>query len=220
MKLKMFAIIGCGRFGTAIAQTLYELGNEVLAIDIDPERIKEISNHVTYAVEADAMDESVLKELGLSNFDVVVVSIGSNLEASIMATLVAKELGVKEIVAKAQSELQGRLLDKIGANKIVFPEREMGVRLAHNLTSTKIFDYIQLLPDFSILEVAALKDWINKPLSALKLREKHEISIIAIRHGDNINLPPEADYIIREEDVLIIAGKESAVKKIESKSSD
>ncbi|NLY36632.1 MAG: TrkA family potassium uptake protein [Tissierellia bacterium] len=216
----MFAVIGCGRFGMSIAKTLYELGNEVLAVDNDPERIKEISSHVTYAVEADATDESVLKELGLSNFDVVIVSIGSSLEASIMATLVVKELGAKKIVAKAISEVQGRLLQKIGADKIVFPERDMGVKLAHNLTSTKILDYIQLLPDFSILEVAALASWVNKSLAELKLRQKNGINIIAIRHGANIELPPRADYIIKEKDILIVAGTVSAVNNIEIKSAD
>ncbi len=136
--MKSFAVIGCGRFGTSIAKTLFEIGNEVLAVDKNPELVKDVSEHVTYAVEADVMDESVLKELGLSNFDVVIVGIGSNLEASIMATLIAKELGVKKVVAKAQSEFHGKLLAKIGADKVVFPERDMGTRVAHNLTS-KIF---------------------------------------------------------------------------------
>lgn len=216
----MYAIIGCDRFGISIAKTLYELGNEVLAVDINPDRIKEISSSVTYAVEGDAMDETMLKELELGNFDVVVISIGSNLEASIMATLVAKELGVKEVVAKAESQLQGRLLEKIGADKIVYPERDMGVRLAHNLASTKIFDYIQLLPDLSILEVSALESWLDKSLSELNLIEKHEISLIAIRRGEQVELPPKLDHIVKKEDVLIIAGKESAVKKIADKSLD
>ncbi|HZJ84433.1 MAG TPA: TrkA family potassium uptake protein [Syntrophomonadaceae bacterium] len=216
----MYAIIGCDRFGISIAKTLYELGNEVLAVDINPDRIKEISSSVTYAVEGDAMDETMLKELELGNFDVVVISIGSNLEASIMATLVAKELGVKEVVAKAESQLQGRLLEKIGADKIVYPERDMGVRLAHNLASTKIFDYIQLLPDLSILEVRALESWLDKSLSELNLIEKHEISLIAIRRGEQVELPPKLDHIVKKEDVLIIAGKESAVKKIADKSLD
>lgn len=220
MMMKMFAIIGCGRFGMSIAQKLYDLGNEVLAIDKNPDRVMEISNKVTYAVEADTMDESALKELGISNFDAVIIGIGSNLEASIMSTLVVKELGAKKIITKAQSEVHGRLLEKIGADKIVFPERDMGIKLAHNLTSTNILDYIQLSSDFSILEVTALKNWINKSLAELKFRNKYKVNIIAIKQEESIDFLPEADYIIKEKDVLIIIGKVDSIKNIEIRSED
>ncbi len=139
--MKSFAVIGLGRFGTAVAKVLAELGNEVLAVDKDPEVIKEVSSLVTYAVEADVMDETVLRDLGISNMDAVVISIGSDLQASIMATLISKELGVKRVVAKAQTELHGKVLKKIGADRIIFPERDMGSRVAHNLTSRNILDY-------------------------------------------------------------------------------
>lgn len=135
--MKSFAIIGCGRFGSAVARTLHELGNEVLAIDGDPDVVETISPNVTHAVQADVMDESVMKELGLKNFDVVIVSIGTDLQASIMATLIVKELGVKQVVTKAQSELHGKVLKKIGADKVIYPERDMGIRVAHNLTSKR-----------------------------------------------------------------------------------
>lgn len=218
--MKSFAIIGCGRFGSAIAETLYDLGNEVLAIDKNPELIKEISNHVTYAVEADAMDESVLGELGLSNFDVVVVSIGSDLESSIMATLVAKELGVKRVIAKAQSELHGKLLSKIGADKVVFPERDMGVRVAHNITSSNILDYIELSPEFSILEVAALEGWYNKSLSDLRLRNKYGVNVIAIKQEEGIAISLSANHIVKQGDVLVIIGRTKDILKIEKRAAD
>jgi len=130
--VKQFVVIGCGRFGSSIARTLSSLGYEVLAIDIDGERVQDISEEVTYAVQADVTDENVLKELGIGNFDAAIISIGSNYQASIMATLIAKELGVKRVVAKAHDILHGKVLSKIGADKVVYPERDMGVRVAHN----------------------------------------------------------------------------------------
>ena len=148
LDLKSFVVIGCGRFGSSVARTLHDLGNEVMVIDISEDVIREISEEATYAVQADAMDEAVLKDLGLRNFDVAVISIGSDIEASIMATLVVKELGIKRVIAKAQSELHRKVLDKIGADKVIFPERDMGVRVAHNLTSTNILDFIELSPDY------------------------------------------------------------------------
>lgn len=213
--MKSFAVIGCGRFGASIAKTLFDIGNEVLAVDKNPELVKEISEHVTYAVEADVMDESVLKELGLSNFDVVIVSIGSSLEASIMATLIVKEFGVKKVVAKAQSELHGKLLAKIGADKVVFPERDMGVRVAHNLTSNNILDYIELSPDFSILEIAAIKSWYNKSLEELKFRNRYGVNVIAIKDKNNISISLDSEQIVREGNILVIIGTTEDVKKIE-----
>ena len=213
--MKSFAVIGCGRFGSSIAKTLFDIGNEVLAVDKNPELVKEISEHVTYAVEADVMDESVLKELGLSNFDVVIVSIGSSLEASIMATLIVKEFGVKKVVAKAQSELHGKLLAKIGADKVVFPERDMGVRVAHNLTSNNILDYIELSPDFSILEIAAIKSWYNKSLEELKFRNRYGVNVIAIKDKNNISISLDSEQIVREGNILVIIGTTEDVKKIE-----
>lgn len=199
----------------AIAQTLYELGNEVLAVDKDSERVEEVSDYVTYAVEADSMEESALRELGLRDFDAVIVSIGSNLEASIMTTLIVKELGVKEVIAKAQSNLHGKLLSKVGADKVVFPERDMGVRLGHNLTSSNILDYIQLSPEFSILEVKALKAWHNKSLAELRLRNKYGVNIIAIKEGKEMDISPRADYVIGEGNILIMIGKTDDIKNIE-----
>ena len=142
--MRQFVVIGIGRFGGAIAETLSRLGHEVLAIDTDEEVIQKISDKVTHAVAADATDESVLKSLGVRNFDVAVVAIGSDIQSSIMTTLMLKELGIRYVVAKAQNELHARVLMKIGADKIVFPERDMGERVAHNLISSNILDYIEL----------------------------------------------------------------------------
>lgn len=218
--MKSFAVIGCGRFGAAVARTLYGLGNEVLAIDISEDIIKEISDEVTHAVQADVMDETVLKDLGLRNFDVAIVSIGSDIEASIMATLVVKELGIKKVIAKAQSELHGKVLSKIGADKVIFPERDMGVRVAHNLASSNILDFIELSPDYSILEIAALKEWEEKSLAQLRLPVKHGINIMAIKRGNSISVSPGGDVTIEKGDILVVIGSTKDIKKIEQKAGE
>lgn len=215
--MKQFMIIGCGRFGSSIATTLFKLGHEVMVIDMDEERIQDISEEVTYAVQADVSDENVLKELGISNFDVVVVSIGSNYQASIMATLLAKEAGVKKVVAKAHDQLHGKVLAKIGADKIIYPERDMGVRVAHNLVSSNILDFIELSPDYSILEITALEQWINKSLKELRLPKNYGINVMAIKRGRDINVSPYADDIILRGDILVVIGDTVNIEKIEQK---
>jgi len=215
--MKQFAIIGCGRFGSSIAKTLYNLGHEVLAIDKDEELVQEISDSVTHAVQADVMDENVMRELGIRNFDVVIISIGSNLEASIFATLISKELGVKSIIAKAQNELHGKVLKQIGADKVVFPERDMGVRVAHNLVSTNILDFIELSPDYSIVEITAVSEWENKTLKELKLPTKYGLNVMAIKREEYINISPYADDEILKEDILVVIGNTKDIEKIENR---
>ena len=218
--MKSFVVIGCGRFGAAVARTLFSLGNEVLAIDISEEIIKEISDEVTHSVQADVMDETVLKDLGLRNFDVAVIAIGSDLEASIMATLIAKELGIKRVIAKAQSELHGKVLYKIGADKVIFPERDMGIRVAHNLASTNILDFIELSPDYSILEVTALREWEDKSLAQLKLSTKYGINVMAIKRGSSISVSPSGEVVIEKDDILVVIGSIKDIKRIEQKAGE
>ncbi len=218
--MKSFAVIGCGRFGSAVARTLYELGNEVLAIDGDEEMVEAISQDVTHAVQADVMDEGVLHELGLSNVDVAIVSIGSDMQASIMATLIVKELGVPKVIAKAQSELHGKVLKKIGADKVIFPERDMGVRVAHNLASQSIIDYIELSPDYSILEITAIPAWYGKTLETLKLRNKFGINVMAIKRYDSIIVSPEPEEKVNIGDVLVVLGNTNDISRLESKAGE
>lgn len=218
--MKSFAVIGCGRFGTSVAKTLFSMGNEVMAVDIDADIVQEISEDVTHAIQADVLDEAVLKELGLSNFDVVIVSIGSNVEASIMATLAAKEFGAKKVIAKAQSDIHGKVLNKVGADKVIFPERDMGVRVAHNLTSSSILDFIELSPDYSILEIVAMKKWYNKSLSQLQLRNKYGVNILAIKKGNKLNVSPTSEDFIEDGDILIVVGSASDISRIEEKAGD
>ncbi len=218
--MKRFVVIGCGRFGLSVAKTLYSLGNEIMAIDVDKEKVKEVSNSVNYAVQADVMDEFALIKLEVGSFDVAIVSIGSNLEASVMATLIVKELGVKKVIAKAQNELHGKVLSKIGADEVIFPERDMGIRVAYNLESTNILDFIELSPEYSIVEIAAIKGWENKKLKELRLPTKYGINVMAIKRGKNINISPYADDIVEEGDILVVIGNTKDIRRVERNGKD
>ncbi len=213
--MKQFVVIGCGRFGSSVAKTLYKMGNDVLAIDGNEEIVQSISEEVTHAVQADATDEHALRSLGIRNFDVAVITIGSNIQSSIMATLIAKELGVKYVVSKAQNELHAKVLYKIGADRVVFPERDMGIRVAHNLVASNILDYIELAPDYSIMEISALLEWEGKSLIDLDIRSKYGINVMAIKHGDKINVSPKANDVIDKGDILVVIGHNDDLKKLE-----
>nr|WP_232059708.1 MULTISPECIES: TrkA family potassium uptake protein [Kyrpidia] len=213
--LKQFVVIGLGRFGSSVAKTLYQTGHEVLAIDGDREVIEDIMDSVTHAVQADATDEQALRALGLRNFDVAVVGIGGDIQASILCTLIVRELGVPFIVAKAQTELHGKVLSRIGADRVVHPERDMGLRVAHNLVSPNILDYIELSPDYSIAEVAAGKGMVGKTLRQLDIRAKYGCNVMAIKRGENINISPLADDRLREQDILVVIGSNEDLRRLE-----
>ncbi|MDF2547443.1 MAG: potassium transporter Trk [Anaerosolibacter sp.] len=216
--MKQFAVIGCGRFGSSVARTLYGVGHDVLAIDQDEDVIKELADAVTHAVQMDAIDESSLKSLGIRNYDVAVIAIGSDIQSSILITLLAKELGVKYVVAKAQNELHAKILYKTGADRVVLPEREMGVRVAHNLVSSNIIDYIELAPDYSIVEITPLKEWVGKSLKDINIRVKYGVNIMAIKQKSEINISPSAQDVIYQEDVIVVVGHNNDIQKIEKKS--
>lgn len=215
MTTKQFVVIGLGRFGRSVATTLYSLGNDVLAIDLSEDIVQDISENVTHAVQADATDETTLRALGIRNFDVAVVTIGSDVQSSVMVTLLIKELGVKYVIAKAQNDLHAKVLYKIGADRVVFPERDMGVRVAHNLCSSNILDYIELSPDYSIMEVTAIEQWTGKTLRELSMRSKFGINVMAIKRGTDINISPSAEDFIKPGDVLVVIGGTEELKVIE-----
>ncbi|SHH24271.1 potassium channel family protein [Tepidibacter thalassicus] len=212
--MKQYVVIGCGRFGSSVATTLYLLGHEVMAIDKSYDIVQDISDKVTHAVQADATDENALKSLGIRNFDVAVISIGSDVQSSIMATLIAKELGVKYVLCKAQNELQAKVLYKIGADRVVFPERDMGVRVANNLVSQNVLDHIELDPNYSIVEVVTPSDWVGKSLKELNLRAKYGINVMAIKQGTNINISPEPDTKFKMGDILVVIGENTKINQI------
>ncbi|MCR4432053.1 MAG: TrkA family potassium uptake protein [Tepidanaerobacteraceae bacterium] len=213
--MKQFVVIGLGRFGSSIARTLYNLGYDVLGIDSNEEIVQSMADSITHAVEADATDENTLKALGVRNFDVGIVSIGQDIQASILITLILKEMGIKFVVAKAQNELHGKVLYKIGADRVVFPERDMGVRVAHNLVSSNILDYIELSPDFSIVEIAAIPEWFDKSLKELDMRVKHGLNVMAIKRNEEVIVSPKADDIIFEGDILVVVGQNKDIEKLE-----
>ena len=215
MKRKQFAIIGLGRFGTSVAKTLYEMGYEVLAVDTDETRVQDFSDEVTNVVQADTTDEDTLKALGIRNFDVVVVAIGADVQANLMTTLQLKEMGVSYIVAKAKNNLHGKMLEKIGADRVVYPERDMGQRVAHNLVSSNVLEYIELSPEYSIVEVTAPKVLVGKNLVETDLRGRYEVNVVAIRRGEQLLVPPQPTEKIMDKDVLFVVGANRGVQRLE-----
>ena len=214
--MKQFVVIGLGRFGTAVATELYKMGHEVLAVDRNMDLIEDIAGSVTHAVCADATDEAELAALGISNFDVAVVSIGTDLEASILVTMLCKEMGVEYVLTKASSDMHAKVLRRVGADKIVFPERDMGARVAYNLVSTSILDFIELSPDYSLVELEVPKAWIAASMKELNLRVNYGINVMAIRHADGgITVAPQGADILRAKDVLVAIGSNNSLAGLE-----
>ena len=214
--MKQFVVIGLGRFGVSVATELYRMGHEVLAIDRSVERVEEIADSVTHAVCADATDEAELGSLGLRNFDVAVVSIGSDLQASILVTTLCKDLGVKFVLTKAKSALHAKVLQRVGADKVVFPEWDMGIRTAYNLVSTNILDYIELSPDYSLVEISVPPQWVGKNMRELNLRVRYGINVMAIRHvGGDISVAPQGIDALEKDDVLVAIGSNASISKLE-----
>lgn len=212
---KQYAVIGLGRFGTSVARTLYELNNDVLAIDIDEEKIQDNLNNVTHAIQADTTDEVALKSLGISNFDVVVIAIGDNIQASILTTILVKDLGIETIVVKAQNQLHAKVLYKIGATKVIFPERDMGARVAHNLVTPNILDYIELSEEYSIVEILASEKMTGRSLGDLNVRAKYGCNIMALKNEDHINVAPSASDLIKDGDVMVVIGHNKDLRRFE-----
>lgn len=215
MKSKQFIVIGLGRFGQSVAKTLFQMEYDVLAVDDDETTVQEIADSVTHAVQMDATDEYSLRTLGVRNFDIAVVSIGTNIQSSIMVTLNLKEAGVKTVIAKATNEMHAKLLSKIGADRVILPEYDMGVRVAHNLVSSNILDFIELSPDYSIIEVKAPLAWIGKDIKTLDVRAHYGINIMAVKSGMDINISPRATDIIKKDDILVVIGSIDDLSKIE-----
>lgn len=214
MKNKQFAVIGLGAFGESLSRELTANGYEVLAIDTDKERVNNSLDFATSAVQADAMDETALRQLGIRNFDVVIVAIGHNVQANILTTIALKEMGVKKVIAKAQSQLHGKVLKKIGADVVIYPERDMAIKLARTLISENIIDKIQFSPDFSIIEIVAPKIYAGKSLKQLQLREKIGITVLAVKRDENIIISPAAEQVINRGDILLVLGKDEDLEKI------
>ncbi len=215
--MRQFAVIGLGRFGRSVAMTLSKIGYDVLAIDVNEEKVNEIMEYVTHAVQVDAMEETALKALGIRNFDVVIVAIGQDMQSNILVTLMLKDMGVKKVVSKAVTELHGKVLGRIGADKVVFPEQDMGVRVARALVSKNILDQINISPDYSIVELLTPDEFAGKTLAQGAIREKYGVTVLAIRRGNEVIISPGAQQVINEGDVLVVVGRDQKLKILEEK---
>ncbi|GLY10642.1 potassium channel family protein [Bacillus badius] len=214
---KEFVVIGLGRFGGSICRALSEQGMEVMAIDVDEDRVNEFAAIASHAVVADTTDESVLKSLGIRNFDHVIVAIGDDIQSSILTTLMLKEIGVKKVTAKAQNDYHEKVLRKIGADHVVHPERDMGRRIAHNMISNNVLDYLELSDEHSIMEIVANRVLAGNSLIDLDIRARYGINIVAIKRGREILVSPQADEKIEEGDILIVIGADSDINRFEQK---
>lgn len=215
MKNDSVIVFGAGSFGASVAENLFKYGIEVMIVDRDMDLIQDISTKVNIAIRCDVMDDEALNELGVSNFDVAVIAIGSNLEASIVATLYCKEQGVKKIIAKGTNEKQMKLLKKVGADIVIFPEQEIGANLARSISGENIFEYIHFSDEYSIVEIGVRNAWVGMTIKELDFRNAYNLNIIAIRRGGHLEITPSADYRMEQKDRIVIIGEDVFIDKLE-----
>lgn len=209
---KQYAVLGLGRFGRSIVTTLAESGCDVLACDKDMDLVEEMSQFATHAVQADVTDEVEMEALGLGNFDVVVIAIGSHMESCVMATMIAKQYGAKEVIAKAPNQLQKRILEKVGADRVVLPEWEMGAKIAAGLITSNLIDFISLSDEYGVAELEPLPQWVGLPLNKSNIRAESGITIVAIKRGNRIIVSPRPDEIINATDIVVALGENKNIQ--------
>lgn len=214
---KEFVVIGLGRFGGSIVHELVRLGANVMAIDSDPERVDDFSKVATEAVVADTTDEEVVKSLGIRNFEHVIVAIGEDIKASILTTLILKDLGVPQITVKATDDYHEKVLRKIGADHVVHPERDMGIRIANNILSNNVLDYLELSDEHSIMEIKANEKIANYSLVELDIRKKYGINIVGIKRNDQVIISPPANEKILIDDILLVIGADVDINRFVKK---
>ena len=211
---KQFIVIGLGRFGRAIAETLCQDGSEVLGVDSRMSLVEDMRDVLTHTVQMDAMDRDALSALGIPDFDVAFVTMGSDIRASGTIVMQLKELGAKRIIAKAHDEFHGRMLEKLGADQVLFPERDMGRRFAHKLVSGNIIDYLELSSKYSMAEIRPKPEWIGRTLMELGMRNRLGINVVAIRNGEALNAMPQPDTVLREADVMLVVISDAMLRKL------
>jgi trk system potassium uptake protein TrkA len=226
---RQFVVIGAGRFGSSVAMTLTRNGCEVTVVDKDKDNVQRISEYVSNAVQLDATDEKALRSIGIEGVDVAIVSIGEQMEASMLVTMALKEMGIKTVVAKAITESHGKILARVGADKVVFPERDMGVRLANALLHPSLLEHVEVSPGYNIAEFEAPKVLWGKSIAESAVRVKYGVQIVVIKRSrpglnregesvleEDVHLAPGADTVINEGDMLLVIGKEESVRKFRS----
>ncbi|MCX8103519.1 MAG: TrkA family potassium uptake protein [Candidatus Bipolaricaulota bacterium] len=217
MRKRIFAVFGLGNFGFYVAQALSQAGYEVLALDKDGERVQAASECVTYALQCDSTDPIALREAGVQNADVAIVSMGDDIEASVLTVMNLKELGVGEIIAKANSEIHGRVLSNLGVRRVVHPEKESAIRLAHSLITPNLLEYLELVPGYSVVEIPVPPSLAGKTLSESQLRTHYRVNVIAIKKSASpnaINLNPAPQDRLEAHDILVIIGKEEDIQRL------
>lgn len=214
-----FAVFGLGRFGGSLVKELAAMNQEILAVDLDPEKVDYYSNYATHAVVASGYDEKALRALGVRNIDHAFVSFGEDIQSSVLTTMVLKELGIPKVWAKAHDDNHGKILEKIGADRIIHPERDMARRITHNLHSSKIIDFIELSSSFSIAEIRVTDRLIGKRLSGLDLQRKYNINFVALQRGQETILSFSDDEQIEEEDLLVVIGKNEDIDRFDTQGS-
>lgn len=214
--MKTFVVIGLGRFGSAVATELSSLGHEVLAVDEREDHVQRVAEKVTHAVTGDARDPSVLRALGVRNYDCAVVAVGDDIGNSALITLNLKEIGVKRVICKAQSHVHRKVLEKIGADLVVFPEQEMALSLARRLINGDIVNFIELSNEYSIVERTLPESWVGKSILDLNIRAKWKLTVIAVRRGDAMTIAPGGDFVFQSpEDCLVVLGRNSDIERLE-----
>ncbi|MFB3167347.1 TrkA family potassium uptake protein [Neobacillus sp. 179-C4.2 HS] len=213
MTKQSYAVIGLGRFGLSIASKLFEAGQEVMGIDIDEERIDDGKLTLTHAVVLDSTEEESLKSIGIRNFDYVIVAIGNDMQASILTALLLKDMGVKKVIAKALNKRHGQVLTKVGADWVIHPERDMGERVAHQLLSPNVLNYIELSSEYNIEEIMIPPGITSKNLRELDLRAKYNLTAIAVVNNENIIISPSPDQILQEGDKLVVLGNRENINQ-------
>ncbi|OAH58593.1 potassium uptake system protein [Domibacillus aminovorans] len=213
MVRQQYAVVGLGRFGTSVARRLHEAGHDVLGIDVNEERVEDAELYVTHAVVADTTEEKTLTAVGIRNFDCAIVAIGNDIQSSILTTLLLKEQGVKKVIAKALSKHHGKVLEKVGADWVIYPERDMGERVANQLLSPNILNYIELSKEYNIEEIVTPPGMAGKSLQEINIRAKYNISVIAIVSGTDIIVSPSPAQIIHKEDLLVVIGDRKSLAR-------
>lgn len=214
-KNQQFAVLGLGKFGTEITKALYNYGYEVLAIDIDEEKVNEVANYCTHSLVADVSEENTLRTVAIENFDTVVIAIGNNMQASIISALICKELGVKNIIAKAHNEKHGKVLNKIGVNQVIYPEAAMAVKVATTLINPNIQNHMEIVAGYSIAEIRIPDKWINKNLGELALRSEYAVNVlIIIRANDEVITAPTGDTVLKEDDIIVVGGSNQDIENL------
>lgn len=214
---KQFAVIGLGSFGRSVALSLESLGGDVIVVDKSYEKIQEISDSVFFAMRADVSDPEALQSLGGRNLDAIVIAVSENLEASIMATIAAKELGIPYVLVKAKDDLQGKILKKIGADAIIYPERDMGTRIAKSLVSTDFTDWIALSSEYSLAETVIPEQWVGKSLMELKLRERYGLNVVGIMQGEEVDVTFDPAKPLPADCIIIVIGSDAVLGKFHSR---